>query len=66
MAVTGRTESYWYLAAQDEMLASISALPSPKNSLASPSRVFLRMRESAWANTAQWPGGNSERGPSAQ
>ena len=66
MAVIGRTESYWYLARQAEMLASIRALPRTKNSLTSWSRVFLRMRDRAWANTAMWPGGNSDRGPSAQ
>ena len=66
MAVVGRQKSYWYLAAQAEMLASISALPSTKNSFTSWSRVFPRMRDRAEANNAMWPGGNSDFGPSAQ
>src|SRR5215204_2536350 len=48
------------------MLASIRALPRVKNSLTSSSRLWPRLREVAWAKTAQCPGGNSERGPSAQ
>src|SRR4030095_2623459 len=66
MPVIGRTKSYWYLASQDEMLASISALPMPKNSLTSWSRVLSRMRDRAWAKLAMWPGGNAVPGPSAQ
>jgi hypothetical protein len=55
-----------YFHHQAAMLASIRALPRVKNSLASSSTLWPRLREMAWANTAQWPGGNSERGPSAQ
>jgi hypothetical protein len=66
MPVIGRTKSYLNFQAQAAMLASIRALPRVKNSLTSSSRVLPRLREMAWANTDQWPGGNSERGPSAQ
>ena len=66
MAVIGRQKSYWYLAAQAAMLASISALPSTKNSLTSGRGCCCRMRDRAWANTAMCPGGNSDFGPSAQ
>ena len=48
------------------MDASIRALPRVKNSLTSSSRLWCRLREAAWANTAQCPGGNSDLGPSAQ
>src|SRR5215203_3197414 len=66
MAVIGRTKSHLYLAPQAAMLASISALPKAKNSLASVSRLLPRLRDRTWVISAQWPGGNSERGPSAQ
>ena len=48
------------------MLASIRALPRVKNNFTSSSRLWPRLREMAWAKMAQWPGGNSECGPSAQ
>jgi hypothetical protein len=48
------------------MLASITALPRAKNSFTSSSRLSPRLRDIAWANSAQCPGGNSEWGPSAQ
>jgi hypothetical protein len=66
MAVVGRTKSHLYLAHQAAMLASIRALPRVKNILASVSTVWPRLRDSTWANTARWPGGNSVFGPSAQ
>src|SRR5829696_4699885 len=62
----GRTESHWRLASQAVMLASSSALVTPKNTLASTSRVCLSRRLSHWANTPQCPGGVSLPGPSSQ
>ena len=59
-------QSYSYFKAQAEMLASIKALPSAKKSFASWSTVSPRIRDSACANRAMWPGGNSDFGPSAQ
>jgi hypothetical protein len=66
MAVIGRTKSSLNFQAQAAMLASIRALPRVKNSFTSSSRVWPRLRELAWAKTAQCPGGNSDCGPSAQ
>src|SRR5215207_9463684 len=66
MAVIGRTKSQRYLAAQAAMLASMSALPRAKNNLASVSRLWPRLRDRTWVISAQWPGGNSDLGPSAQ
>ena len=56
MAVMGRTKSYLYFWYQDAMLASIIALPSMKNNLTSVSRLWFRLRESAWAKMKSWPG----------
>src|SRR6266704_2773314 len=66
MAQIGRQKSNVYLADQAEMPASSSALPSTKNILTSVSRLSPRLRDRACAITAQWPGGNSVPGPSAQ
>src|SRR5215211_2829049 len=57
MAVIGRTKSQRYLAAQAAMLASMSALPKAKNTLASVSRLWPRRRDRTWVIRAQWPGG---------
>src|SRR5919198_1907021 len=66
MAVIGRQKSYLYFKAQAAMPASITALPSAKNILTSVSRPACILRQRNWANTAMCPGGNSDRGPSAQ
>jgi hypothetical protein len=62
----GRTESQFRLPSQAVMLASSSALLSAKNIRASSSRVLASRRATHWANTFQWPGGVTDRGPSAQ
>src|SRR5688500_9840879 len=68
MAVIGRQKSHCglNLADQAEMPASRTAWPSTKNILASVSMLWRFLREMACAITAQWPGGNSDPGPSAQ
>src|SRR5215211_4548643 len=68
MAVIGRQKSHLAsnLHNQAEMPASSTALLSTKNILASVSRLWPRLRDRACAITAQWPGGNSDLGPSAQ
>src|SRR5215471_6789142 len=66
MAVIGRTPSYFRLMCQATMLASNDALCMAKNIFTSSSIVWLSRPETNWANSAQWPGGNSELGPSAQ
>ena len=66
MAVTLRAESYLYFWYQEAMPASIIAFPTRKNSLTSVSSEWPFLREMAWANSAVWPGGNSDLGPSAQ
>jgi hypothetical protein len=44
------------------MLASMSALPRAKNSLASVSTLCPRRRDRTWAISAQWPGGELRAG----
>src|SRR5918993_623644 len=65
-AVMGRTESQFRLPSQAVMLASSRALLSAKYRRASLSRLLASRRLTYWANTFQCPGGNSDRGPSAQ
>jgi hypothetical protein len=64
--VIGRTVSWTRLAFQVAMLASSSPLAKAKKSLTLPSRLVAAAREAAAAIIAQWPGGSSEPGPSAQ
>src|SRR6266508_996084 len=66
MSVIGRTVSWSHLALQVATLASSSALPSAKKPLVVASRDRPAARAAAWANIAQWPGGSSVDGPSAQ
>src|SRR4029453_7823658 len=65
-SVMGRTESQFRLPSQAVMLASSRALLSAKYMRASLSILLASRRLTYWANTFQCPGGNSERGPSAQ
>src|ERR671912_1281970 len=65
-AVMGRTESQFRLPSQAGMLASNRALLSAKYMRASLSMLLASRRLTNWANRFQCPGGNSERGPSAQ
>ena len=62
----GRTVSCTRLAFHVAMLASSMALPNAKKPLTFWSRVSPAARDEACANIAQWPGGSSEPGPSAQ
>ena len=48
------------------MPASNTALPTRKNIFTSSSNECASRRETNSANSAQWPGGSSELGPSAQ
>src|SRR5207247_8846144 len=55
IALTGRQKLYVYLASQQEMMASASAMFTRANRRASPTRSRPCSADTCWAISFQWP-----------